>query len=573
MKKITKNVLIIAMLLFSGIASQQLKAQGNVISVTPDSSILGTTVTLAISGHNTHFTQGTTMLRNSLFVSIVASSMNILNDSSMFATFIIPASTMYLGSYDVYADTSSSPLYGGFTVTSGVMISGYVYDDVNSNCVIDGGDYIFGSGYVIVQPGNFNIPVSVNGYYEVGVPLGTYTATITYVPNYFGNTITCPLSGTDTIHVATSIPMLIPDQNFGVSYSNGCVSIQTWVSTGNMRPCAWHHTSISYSNTTPYSDPNVSITVTYDSFHNIYASSPAWSSHVGNVVTFHVNVPPFSSGYLTVYDTNSCSAVLGTPSCISVMATPSNISCVDSAVSYSHTCMNFSTSYDPNEKVVLSPSTTDISPTDALTYMIGFQNTGNDTAFKVVVLDTLSSNLNPATLIPVPSDHPYTYSLVAGNVAMFTFNNINLPDSTTSPVNSHGFITYTIQQNPNNQPGTQIYNTGNIYFDYNANVRTNTTFNQIPTTVGINEIVTKDGISVYPNPFTNSTKFVFNNKKGNSKYTLELYDITGKKVREITNITENYYDLNRENLKAEIYFYKVVDNENQIGVGKLIIMN
>ena len=142
-------------------------------------------------------------------------------------------------------------------------------------------------------------------------------------------------------------------------------------------------------------------------------------------------------------------------------------------------------------------------------------------------------------------------------MAKFTFSNILLPDSTTSEINSHGYIIYTIQQNPNNQPGTQIYNTGNIYFDFNANVRTNTTFNQIPmTTVGIAERSdTKDGISVYPNPFTNTTRFVFSTKSTDSKYTIQLYDITGKKVREVKNITDTYYELNRGDLKAQLYFY------------------
>ncbi len=575
MKKLTKQLTIIAFLLFSFVANEQLQAQGNVISVTPDSSELGSTVVLQISGHNTIFSQATTSLHKTTGnLNILPSSFSVTNDSLMLATFIIPNGSNYLGYYDVHAGLGT-PLASGFRVIQGVLISGYIYADTNSNCTLDTGEMHLPYNSLIVQPGSLSIPIDNNGYYEINLPMGYYTATITYVPMYSGATISCPVTGTDTLQIATSVPITINNQNFGVSYPSTCASIQTWVSTGNMRPCSWHHTSISYQNLTPTYDPNVTITVTFDSFHNITGSSPAWTSNVGNVVTFHVPVGPFSTGYITVYDNNSCSAVLGTPSCIDVMAIPSNSGCVDSTISYSQTCINFSTSYDPNEKILLSPYGTNITPTDELRYMIGFQNTGNDTAFTIVVLDTLSYNLNPATLVPAPSDHPYTYQLIGSNIAKFTFNNINLPDSTTDQLNSHGFITYTIQQNPNNPPGTQILNTGNIYFDFNANVRTNTTFNQIPmATLGIAQnSITKDGISIYPNPFTNTTKFVFSTKSTDAKYTIQLYDIQGKKVKEVKNITDTYYELNRGDLKAQMYFYKVFDNENQVGTGKFVIMD
>src|SRR5436190_7901251 len=98
MKTTTKHVLILVLILFSFVANQQLQAQGNVISVTPDSSQTGNTVTLTISGHNTVFSQATTSLHcNVSGLSLYASTFNVNNDSLMTATYVIPNIPIYGG--------------------------------------------------------------------------------------------------------------------------------------------------------------------------------------------------------------------------------------------------------------------------------------------------------------------------------------------------------------------------------------------------------------------------------------------------------------------------------------------
>jgi uncharacterized repeat protein (TIGR01451 family) len=59
--------------------------------------------------------------------------------------------------------------------------------------------------------------------------------------------------------------------------------------------------------------------------------------------------------------------------------------------------------YDPNDKISTTGedmSTYQIQNGDYITYVIRFQNVGNDTAFRVVVLDTLDANLDWSTLQP-----------------------------------------------------------------------------------------------------------------------------------------------------------------------------
>ncbi|MCK6694655.1 MAG: T9SS type A sorting domain-containing protein [Thermoanaerobaculia bacterium] len=140
--------------------------------------------------------------------------------------------------------------------------------------------------------------------------------------------------------------------------------------------------------------------------------------------------------------------------------------------------------YDPNDK---TPSPLGwgaehlIRNNTLIEYHIRFQNTGTDTAFTVVVRDTLSPNLDLASVRPGASSHPYRFEMAPGRVLKFTFDNIMLPDSNVNEKASHGFIQFSVEQSdkPLNPVGTVIENKAAIYFDYNTPILTNTVLHTI----------------------------------------------------------------------------------------------
>lgn len=139
-------------------------------------------------------------------------------------------------------------------------------------------------------------------------------------------------------------------------------------------------------------------------------------------------------------------------------------------------------SYDPNDKTgfPLGVGTShNVLPNGDLEYLIRFQNTGTDTAFTVVIRDTLSPNLDIFSIRSGVSSHNYSFRLYGQRIAEWTFNNILLPDSTTNQAASNGFVKFRIKQNRNLPDGTQIKNSADIYFDYNAPVITNQTLHTI----------------------------------------------------------------------------------------------
>ena len=145
-------------------------------------------------------------------------------------------------------------------------------------------------------------------------------------------------------------------------------------------------------------------------------------------------------------------------------------------------CQQLIASYDPNDKQA-QPEGYGINhyllPNLPIDYKVRFQNTGNDTAFLVVVVDTLSPYLDISSIQMGVSSHPYTWELKSSGILVVSFEDIKLVDSTTNEPLSNGFFTYSIQQQPDLPTGTIINNQAAIYFDYNPPILTNTAFHTI----------------------------------------------------------------------------------------------
>lgn len=134
-------------------------------------------------------------------------------------------------------------------------------------------------------------------------------------------------------------------------------------------------------------------------------------------------------------------------------------------------------SYDPNDKTGFplgANSTNDILPNQDIEYLIRFQNTGTDTAFTVVIRDTLPTDLDIFSVETRVASHDFNFRMYGSRVLEWTFNHIMLPDSNINESASHGFVTFKVRQNDNLPLGTVIANNAAIYFDYNSPIITNT---------------------------------------------------------------------------------------------------
>lgn len=219
-------------------------------------------------------------------------------------------------------------------------------------------------------------------------------------------------------------------------------------------------------------------------------------------------------------------------------------------------------SFDPND-ISANISFIDINqapPVTDINYLIRFQNTGNDTAFTVIVTDTISPLLDMNNFELITTTHPVQLEYNSSNrLLKFHFNDILLPDSNVNEPLSHGAIEYKISTVPGLQVGQVINNTAYIYFDYNEAVVTNTWAIPVIDPLGINEAIRNEYLNIFPNPAT--AYFAMKVPDDFFEATVSVVNVMGQEM--LRTIIENnpYISFNVNSFPNGIYFVRLMKNE------------
>lgn len=247
-------------------------------------------------------------------------------------------------------------------------------------------------------------------------------------------------------------------------------------------------------------------------------------------------------------------------------------------------CNQIRTSFDPNDKTS-EPRGVDapkyIKDVDDLEYKIRFQNTGNDTAFNIVLRDTLSPRLNPATFQTGASSHPYTWTLRGQGIIEFRFDNILLPDSNVNEPASHGYVNFGVEQVEGNEPGTVIENQVAIYFDYNEPVLTNIEFNTVEEDFidtllidtilqGVGEVFPDaQSVKTYPNPMRDHLTIEADFSHAGT-YRFLLFDGLGQEIRNVAISHRGKWKLEGSGLESGLYYYRIEWEGVAVASGKVV---
>ena len=240
-------------------------------------------------------------------------------------------------------------------------------------------------------------------------------------------------------------------------------------------------------------------------------------------------------------------------------------------------------SYDPNDKTGYPlgvDSAHYILQNQDIEYVVRFQNTGTDTAFTVVIRDTLSTDLDIFSVRSGVSSHNYSFRMHGPRVLEWTFNNIMLPDSNVNEAESHGFIKFKVSQNQDLPFGTVINNSAAIYFDFNAPVITNTYFHTIgdpfmtviaTATEPIAANVQQASVRVMPNPMNSSATLLVEGLSNYEDLTLEVYNLMGQGLQIPMQPTFNGFSIQRGDLAAGVYVFSVKQAGKVVVTGKLVV--
>jgi uncharacterized repeat protein (TIGR01451 family) len=234
-------------------------------------------------------------------------------------------------------------------------------------------------------------------------------------------------------------------------------------------------------------------------------------------------------------------------------------------------------SYDPNDKKGVPTGIGIkhyIDRGSDMHYTIRFQNTGNYPAFAVSIRDTLSPDLNQLSARMTGFSHPCQMSLLNGNILVFDFPGIVLPDSVNNEPESHGFVSFSISQLPNTAEGIEIKNQAAIYFDFNDPIITNQTLhtNGIPRPTNQLHEVNLTTLALNPNPFKSEVTIQLDQTDTpNGVMTLTLYDAFGK-LCDTKTFTGSTLTYRNDALVPGVYLLKITarDHQNFLASGKLI---
>lgn len=363
-------------------------------------------------------------------------------------------------------------------------ISGTNFWDANGNGVQDVGEVGLPGWTIRLDPGPIFTTTDLNGeYFFSFLAPNTYTVSEFLKPNWV-QTYPAP-PGTHTVMVDSG--QTFNNVDFGNQPIANVQDLAVSVAGGVARPGFQKFYGIVYQNKGTI-DVNGTVTFTLPPQLDFLDSSPGGVYNAGtHTVTWNVgNLVPGFIGWLWVKAQIPASVPLGTLLTSSAAINPvaNDANPLDNSDSETQVVRG---SFDPNDKLVTpagSGPTGLISSNQTLTYMVRFQNTGTDTAFNIIVKDLLDEDLDLGTVEVGASSHPFTFGIVEPRELVWTFNNIQLPDSNVNEPASHGFIKFTVKPRSDVAGGAIISNSAAIYFDFNAPVITNTVENQIASNVG-----------------------------------------------------------------------------------------
>ncbi|MEO6037599.1 MAG: hypothetical protein ABIQ93_04235 [Saprospiraceae bacterium] len=241
---------------------------------------------------------------------------------------------------------------------------------------------------------------------------------------------------------------------------------------------------------------------------------------------------------------------------------------------YDFGCRRVVASYDPNQKSAVPTGAGGyhlLAANQPLQYTIDFQNTGTDTAFRVLLRDELPLGLNVNTFRPGYASHPYTWEIRGANTLEVLFSPITLPQSSVNEPASHGFFSFTIDQKPDLPNGTYLFNTAAIIFDFNPPIGTNYVQHMIgQLTVAVDEPQASAGLwQVWGNPTRDlatfhASEFIPGEKR------FALFDGSGRPVR-VAQFSEQSFGFQRDGLPAGLYFFKISDARGRAFAGKIVV--
>ncbi|MCB9267441.1 MAG: T9SS type A sorting domain-containing protein [Lewinellaceae bacterium] len=458
-------------------------------------------------------------------------------------------------------------------VSSRNLLKGIAYFDIDNSCMYDSQNEPVISNVVVSIEGSDTIKrlSNIEGEYSALILPGTYEV----VPGIFS-----------PYFEFCNFPqqLVLPNQddttslNIALEAIVNCPYLSVDISSPFTRRCFDNNIYVSYCNYGTVPTEYTYIEVSLDSFYSFNNSSIPPVSQENNVIVFEVpSLGVWECGNFEINATLSCDAELGLSHCISAHIYPDTLCLndIDSPFT-SIECQNNIGAFDPNDKRGFTNGKVSeelIEKETEIKYQIRFQNTGTDTAFTVVLIDTLSSHLDINTLRVGASSHSFNLELLDSRILKWTFSDIRLVDSLTNEAESKGFVNFFIKPNANSLIGTEIRNLASIYFDFNEPITTNITLHTIGdlatgTSYALPGTTDEFDFLIHPNPAGEYSIITLEKFLPNG--VVMIYDVCQRLVKSLS-FEGKTTTIDLKNFPNGIYFVAIRNKTGIVKTKKLII--
>lgn len=350
-------------------------------------------------------------------------------------------------------------------------VQGVVFLDENENGVKEPNEFGLNNQTIQINPQEAFAWTGENGIYGFGLSPGEYDIALSPDNAWLPTT---SLSAPVTIQTNGDNEMV----DFGLKPNGVVYEVGANISTGifrcNMETPFW----LMYYNA---GNQNVSgiITLEVDPLAIFIDANPSPTTINGNTIQWEIaDIPPTQDGKIYAQIEMPGVDEIGEFIDLEATVTIQNNDGLPVYTDVYQVSEELICAYDPNDKMV-APSYPNFENYvlfgDTLEYTVRFQNTGSDTAFNVKITDFLDSHLDYATFRTIGASHDYEVTLNEYGAAIFEFDNILLPDSTTNFLGSQGFVKYQILPKTGLPNYTPIFNEAHIFFDQNPAIVTNET--------------------------------------------------------------------------------------------------
>ena len=407
------------------------------------------------------------------------------------------------------------------------LVSGNAFVDDNQNCVRNGSEPYVPGTILEIQPGPFYLVTDQQGYYEQVLPLGDYT--VEQQSAIFQEHCTgAPIPF--TLEVGTSeVTRDLPDTSLVT------MDAMVAMSSGFARPGFQFNYGVQIRNLTPTSTGAVTVTLNIDPTLIYLSATPPPNNVNGNTLTWNqAALGAWQERYISIYtqvppDITLLGTLLSSTASLTTTGNDGDLS--NNSATKLRTITG---AYDPNDKLATtssgSSSVWQLDEDEWIDYTIRFQNSGTDTAFTVIVTDTLPTTLDPGSIVWGAASHTNARALQGQGILTFNFPNILLPDSNVNEAASHGFVSFRIKPFLPILPGTVIENTANIFFDFNDPVITEPSVLVAEFSTGIPDAKASSTYVAYPVPAAGRI-FLSNVTSGNSTNGWSILQVDGRVIR------------------------------------------